>query len=507
MIQGMVFVCGAVLMALEIVGSRILSPYFGDSLFVWGSLIGIFLGALSLGYYCGGIVSDRKPYLRSCAVIIAWAALSILIIPLTAGPLSRFIVSLNLGDRVSPLLACLALFFVPSVLLGMVWPFSVKLQTKGMDRVGNVTGLSYALSTLGSLFGTFFVAFYLIGQFGVISIVIFLGSVLVLLSASIWMTARERQKPSFVSLLTGALFLICVSKPPLFALPPGEIPLYQTDSFYHHITVTENRSSSVRLLRFGSHIQTGIFVSGPARSPFALPDMFHLPLVFNPGIRRALFIGGGGMLGPRAFYEDYPAVRIDAVEIDPQVARIAERFFFLPSSERIRVFSGEDGRRFIVSSDRVYDLIVADVFNSAGRIPFHLLTKNYFEELKAHLGPRGVVAFNLVGSFEGRGSRLIPAVYKTLKQIFPEVYIFPNYRNVPPGPRQRRNFFMIATVSSNRLSQEEILVAADWLERTGKVKVPLREYAVNLWVPGSEKRWLETIPILTDDYAPVDSLI
>ena len=194
-------------------------------------------------------------------------------------------------------------------------------------------------------------------------------------------------------------------------------------------------------------------------------------------------------------------------EIDPEVTAVARRYFLLPTSERLRISSGADGRRFVASTAQTYDLILADVFTSAGRVPFHLLTREYFRLLKSRLGPRGVVAFNLGGSLGGPESRLPLAVYKTLREVFPEVYIFPNYWNTPPGLTQKRNLFLVGTVSADRLSIQEIEGIAGALESSGRVKADLKRHAGGLWMPDPGDPVFQEAPILTDDFAPVDSLI
>jgi len=167
-----VFVCGATLMAFEMVGSRILAPTFGSTVFVWGSLIGVFLGALSLGYLVGGRLADRRPSFFVLGTIIAAAGLIILIVPFYAPACCRWIDGASPGRSTNPLFASLFLFFVPSVLLGMVSPFAIRLAAEAVRTVGTTAGRLYALSTLGSLFGTFFTAFFLIAVIGVSSILV-----------------------------------------------------------------------------------------------------------------------------------------------------------------------------------------------------------------------------------------------------------------------------------------------------------------------------------------------
>ena len=151
LLYAVVFVCGADLMALEIVGSRMLAPYFGNSIFVWGSLISVVLAALSLGYWLGGIVADRWPRLPVLALLIAVPGILIALLPFAYPGLNRGIAASDIGARLGPLVSCLILFLVPSVFLGTISPFAVRLQAKAVASVGSTAGGLYAVSTAGSI--------------------------------------------------------------------------------------------------------------------------------------------------------------------------------------------------------------------------------------------------------------------------------------------------------------------------------------------------------------------
>jgi len=279
-------------MALEITGSRILAPYFGNSLSVWGSLIGVVLTGLSLGYYLGGRSADRNPNLRTFSLIMFYAGIFILFIPFVSSQVLNLIANLDLGERFSSLLATTLLLAFPTVMLGMVSPYAIKLSTKNLNKLGNIAGNLYALSTLGSIFGTFFSVFYLVPQFGVKTIVL--------------------------SLL-------------------------------------------------------GIY--------------------------------------------------------------------------------NRDGRVYITNSNKKYDLIVLDAYSKT-YVPFHLMTKEFFMELKKDLTPDGIVASNMITSLLGDTSNLFKAEYKTISQIFPSLYVFPTRAN-SPGTIQNVLLFVTQTsyLSKDRLAE------------------------------------------------------
>lgn len=182
MIRIVVFICGALVMSFEILGSRVLAPNFGTSVFVWGSLISVFLAGLSSGYYLGGHFADRNPSTKKLGIIILVPALLFISFPLYGTPISDWIFSLDLGIRFSPLLASILLFFLPSFFLGAVSPYTAKLLLCSLHTSGKTVGTLYALSTLGSIAGTLLTSFYLITIAGVKDLIMIQGAVLTALA-------------------------------------------------------------------------------------------------------------------------------------------------------------------------------------------------------------------------------------------------------------------------------------------------------------------------------------
>lgn len=191
MLKLVVFMAGGVLMALEITGSRLLAPYFGSSIFVWGSLISIFLAGLSIGYYIGGVVADRHPSLHWMGAFLCVPALFIFLLPSIAATVNQSISLWDVGPRLNPLLATTILFFLPSVFLGTISPYAIKLEAVSLATVGNTAGGLYAISTAGSIGGTLFTAFFLIPQMGVSNILRTLGLILFCLAALLFFRATK----------------------------------------------------------------------------------------------------------------------------------------------------------------------------------------------------------------------------------------------------------------------------------------------------------------------------
>jgi len=179
LIKLIVFICGAVVMSFEILGSRVLAPNFGSSVFVWGSLISVFLAGLSTGYYLGGRIADINPSSRKLGIMIITPGILLLTFPLYSVPISDWIFAKDLGVRLSPLLASVILFFIPSIFLGIVSPYTAKLMICSLHTSGKTIGTLYALSTFGSIIGTLVTSFYLITVAGVNALIMGQGVLLI----------------------------------------------------------------------------------------------------------------------------------------------------------------------------------------------------------------------------------------------------------------------------------------------------------------------------------------
>ncbi len=194
MLNVIAFVSGAVLMGLEIVGSRILAPTFGNSIFVWGGLISVFLAALSAGYYAGGRLADRRPDAFLLRPILLIAGGSILLLPMLYPAVNDALFAYDLGPRLGPLLASSLLFPVPAAALGAVPPYLVRLRVEDVSRAGRAAGTVYALSTVGSIAGTLLTAFALIPSVGLRAILFGMGGVLIALGMVAWVVGRGSEE-------------------------------------------------------------------------------------------------------------------------------------------------------------------------------------------------------------------------------------------------------------------------------------------------------------------------
>ena len=489
LLQLTVFVCGAVLLGLEIVGSRVLAPYFGSSIFVWGSLISTFLAGLTLGYYVGGFLADRKPHLTAMAGLILVAGVLVVILPVVSPPVSRTIASVDFGPRLNPLLATLCLFFLPSVFMGTVSPYAIKLSASSLATIGNTAGLIYAISTAGSIVGALLTAFYLIQMIGVRSILYSLGITLMGLALLLIIVQRtSRGRLGKQAVVWGILALICGGLPAAAAVKT----LYEKDSLYHRIIVTD--IDSLRTLRFDRLRQSALDLTDPYRMVFHYTQFLHLAMAFHDHPQRVLFVGLGGGSAPRRFQRDYGHLTIDVAELDPEVVNVAKRFFMFEESERMKV-QAVDGRIFLQKTPHRYDMIFLDAYY-ADAIPFHLTTREFLKELKAKLTPTGIVVSNIIGNVRGADSKLFRSILKTMETEFAQTYVFP--------VGEVANIIVIATQGQDRLSKQEVIRRARRLEDEHSVQFPLEQYAHTYVI---EKIPRDDVPVLTDDYAPVDGLL
>jgi len=507
LIKTVVFISGCVLMSLEIAASRVLAPYYGSTIFVWASLITVLLTALAAGYYMGGRLADRRPSFLLWGILLAVAGLLTIAIPFIACPVNRMFL-FRLDDRLGSLASSCLIFFLPSFILGIISPFAVKFSVKNISRIGNVAGQLYAWSAAGNVLGTLFTAFFLIGRMGVFSIFVALGVVLILASGIVFAAIAGRRSRRLASLpvfiLPGMFFLLPL--PPLIELSPGEKVVFQKDSFYNHVLITDEPAAGVRKLRFDKQIeQTGIVLSGNYGSIYSTTSMLHLPVAFSADMKKVLFIGCGGGIVPRNYFCDYAGITVDVVEIDPMVIQASRDYFFFFSAPQINVYA-DDGRRFVQKSREKYDVVVMDVFNSGGQIPFHLLTREFFLEVRGILQENGVVAMNLISPLQGRKAALFRSVYKTISTVFPQAYVFPVVLSDAPQDKiEPQNIIIIATRQNKRLEPEELFNLIDRQVRSGRIRVPNLAECVRFSYRVSDEELKEAL-LLTDDFAPVELL-
>jgi spermidine synthase len=496
-----VFVCGAVVMSLELLGSRLLAPVFGNSIFVWGSLIGVVLSALSAGYYLGGKLADLKPSFQILSTLIFAAGIIVLALPAIAPPLFSFVISLNIVEQYSPLLATTLLLAPASLLLGTVSPYAIRLVAKSVESLGKASGNLYALSTLGSIVGTFVTVFILIPAFGVNKIIFGMGALLLVI-AFLGLSLKLKAAVLMILIVLPFAAPYMVSRQltvAAYTLALGDT-VYETDTPYHHLVVADyydpTSQSTVRVLIMDDNLHSAMDLQNPNRTVFPYTDYFNLGFLLNPKMTRVLFIGGGGFTGPKQFLRDYSNVTVDVVEIDPEVIRVAEEYFAVNASNpRLHIYSN-DGRIFLEGTSQRYDLIVLDGY-SRSYVPFHLMTTEFFKLVSGHLTANGMVISNLISGIAAENDQLLTAEVNTMQTVFASAYTFAvegtSYSDA-------QNVEILATSAAQHLTETDFeqLASSSHIVKNQEMGYYVTNYFV---VPQNNS------PILTDDYAPVENLI
>ncbi|MBU7004849.1 MAG: fused MFS/spermidine synthase, partial [Theionarchaea archaeon] len=488
-LRAQVFVVGAGIMSLELTASRILAPDFGNSIYVWGSLIGIILTALSLGYMFGGRLADRKLSFRIFCATIFLSGLLVLFIPFFSPVVMDLALGSGLGLRYGPLLVTALLMGFPTFLLGMVAPYAIKLATRDLSSLGNVSGSLYSLSTFGSIVGTFVTVFVLIPSIGVRSIITLIGILLMATSLP-----GLKWGPRFLALASAIVVLSPVgSVVQQLQTTPGDV-VFEKDTPYSHLLVKDQ--GGTRIMFLNGMPDSGMYLNDSIELVFAYTRYFALGWTFNQNISRVLFVGGGGFSGPKKFLRDYPTAKVDVVEIDPDVILAARRYFHVNETPRLTVFN-QDGRTYLTHTQTKYDLIVLDAYTKT-YVPFHLLTREFFELLYDRLTKDGVIVSNLIASFVGDTSDLFWAEYKTIELVFPSLYVF---RTTERGSGWVQNIILVVTKDDDVLTRDEIARMGAGVPSVDSEE--LESFSDDLW---NEIPDITDLPLLTDDYSPVEML-
>ncbi|HVX33272.1 MAG TPA: fused MFS/spermidine synthase [Solirubrobacterales bacterium] len=475
------FVVGAASLGTEIGAARLLAPFFGDSTFVWANTIATILVGLAAGYWFGGRLADRRPRLSVMCALIAAAAVLLALVPFVARPLlgaaSSALDEVSAGAFVGSLVGVLGLVFLPVCLLGAVAPFTIRLSVAEVADAGRVSGRIYAVSTIGSLVGTFLAALLLIPAIGTRKTFL----VFALSLALVAMVGLPRRL-ILIPLAVGALFVVPVGavKPP----GAGERLLYEEETPYQYARVVE-RPDGERLLELDegqavhSVYRPGSFLTGGYWD-----DSLVLPFATRGGPpRRIAILGDAAGSMARGYGHFFPRTRIDAVEIDAAVTAIGRRFFNL-AAPHLRTITA-DARVFVRNPGPDYQAIILDAYRQP-YIPFHLTTREFFEELRERLAPGGVVLVN-VGHPEG-SDELEKVLAATMESSLPFV---------SSEPFDRTNTWLLGAMRRPRPAR---ILAARWL--LAPPLDPIAARAARRMRPpptGGE--------VYTDDHAPIEWLI
>lgn len=482
--------CGALVMVIQVLGARMIGPYFGVSLFVWTALITVTLLSLATGYALGGKLADRRPHPDWLYGIVFCAGLLVILIPL-----SKIIIvetTAPLGLRAGALLSATLLFAPPLILLGCVSPYVVRVAAGDWAHLGRTVGLLYAVSTTGSFVGTAATGFFILAYVGVSKAFYLCGLILCLLSIAYLFFFRSK-------------YWVAVTMIPLLAIWPGHSPLPSAllsdgtqatlidsaDSFYGNVKVVEYRGSlgKTREMMIDGLIQGGIDANS-GQSIYEYSYLLeHLPVAAKPDIASALVIG----LGPGAVVRGLQerGISTQVVDIDPVVVHMARKHFsFLP--HRDVIFA--DGRTVLRESNARYDAILMDVFN--GDItPGHLLSHEAIALVRKSLSADGVFALNLIASLD-EDSPLLPSVVKTLRTQFSDVIAFPLF-DIDAGVRGGNLVILARNGTLDGAVRLKEISGVHFLANSGVHRALNQSFHLPS-LPGAT--------LLTDDFNPLDVL-
>jgi spermidine synthase len=483
------FTGGLASLGIEFAAARLLAPFFGQSLFIWGTLIGLILIYLTVGYYIGGRLADRRPDARLLFQLTGAASLLTAAIPIVSRPILSVAQSgfaqLSVGLVLGSLISVIVLFAAPVILLGMVSPFVIRLRIRQLETAGNAAGAVYALSTLGSILGTFLPVFWLIPTYGTRPTIFVLAFLLGGISTAGLYEPGRRRLYLLIPVVIVALALL--SGGAIRAAAYGT-RVYETESAYNYIQVVRSGSETQLLLDEGSAVHsiydpTSLYTHG------YWDDVLLAPYFGSgrvPG--RVALVGLAGGTVARQFTAIDGPIPIDGVEIDPKIVDVGRRYFDM-TEPNLHV-AVADGRYWMATRAGRYDVILVDAYRQP-YIPFYLTTREFFESAKAHMAPDGVLAINV-----GRtptDTRLVDALSGTLNAVFPNVFVIESNRRFT-------NSVIYATSSAATVDQ---FVARAQAETNSKLK-PIVEEAL---LTGDIRRIAPNGIVFTDDLAPVERLI
>lgn len=492
-LPAVVFITGACVLIVEVVAVRALSPYFGNTIFTFSSVISVILAALSIGYYVGGKLSDRRPswgwffgiILVSGTVLLGFYFLGVLLLPLF---------SVLLPVTTGPLVSSLLLFMIPALLLGTLSPYAVKLQSIQLPQegVGSVAGTIFFWSTLGSISGSLLAGFVLVPQFGIDRIFFGTGLTLCALGLLPLLALGYRQQRLVLTFAVGALLggigLTAAS------YVHGSV-LYHKDGVYETIMIydTTYKERPTRFFLQDQSFSSAMFLDTEDPTDLALEysKYYELYQVFKPDVTHALVIGGAAYSLPKALLAKLPEASVHVSEIEPSLFELAKRYFNLTDNPRLTTFT-EDGRRVLARSTVQYDLIFGDAYHSLYSVPSHLTTQEFFSLVKEKLTDGGVFVGNFIGDLAQEDQSFILSEIKTFKSVFPNSYFFAVDSATQTAPQ---NIIFIGYKSDRTVD----FSAAPFTDHANPLFRTLNEKAIHL-----KNFDLSRYPILTDNFSPAE---
>ncbi|HUC48115.1 MAG TPA: fused MFS/spermidine synthase [Xanthobacteraceae bacterium] len=497
-------VIGAIVMSLEMLGSRYLNPYFGSGIYTWAALISTVLAALTAGYFLGGLIGDKTVSAAVLGAIVGLASVYLLVLPSFAGAVLGFFADAVDDVRVGSLYAAFAVMFLPVTLFGVYSPFAIRLVLRTAQQSGTVSGAVYGVSTAGSIIGTLGTTFFLIPLIGTRAITLLLGAAG--LGCALLLIAFDRvfaPGKGFRSTLGVIMFaaLIATSRNAWSdglidesvraqMLQHGDGQVAHIETEYNNLFIDKHGS----LLGLSSmfkgrpdYVESIADLTDPDALPVSYNRTMAVALTYPAATKRILMVGLGAGSISTYLGRAMPDAQIDVVELDPGVIAAGKKYFGLRENDKVR-FIESDGRVYLNRHKGQYDLILLDAFRELG-IPFHMLTKEFYDLVKDHLAPGGAVASNVAAN-----TKLYVSTLVTLRAVFPTVDVYPDWADA-----KFAQAIAVATPSP-RPDADTLLQQAAALQRQFRFRYSLSD------VVGRRvtKDFSQGGELLTDDFAPAD---
>lgn len=478
-LNGAAFAAGFGTLGLEIVALRMLAPYFGASVDVSGTVISTVLVLLTLGYFIGGALADRRPIAAWPLRLLAGAGVAVLLSVLWFPWLLQMMAAFPTGFGAAA--ATLVLFGLPMIGMSMVAPSVVRLTAR--SGVGHAAGRVSAVGTSGAISGSLLVTFVFIPDLGVRQTLVIVGGVILMAGTAGMLAVGWR------SALTGLLALLVLVPAGFLGSDeaPGEVDtLFAADSLYGRVRVLEDRNGYRRLVLNQTRWTQSVDDALVRTSPGSYFEVFDTGPALGNG-NRALIIGMGAGTSASRLLRAYPDLQVDAVEIDPTVVSVARDYFDLPEDPRLVVIIA-DGRRFLRSTDARYHFIELDVYQGGPHIPYYLVTREAFTQIRARLFTDGVLMTNVISPQGSLAPHLlVDAIGVTMQSVFGAVF----------AADLGANTVLVATATEVTL--EELLARVPVEGPSASAGVTLK-FLLQPFTPVDS-----AIP-LTDDKAPLEDL-
>ena len=482
------FILNAAGMILELVASRLMSPYFGNSNFVWTAIIGIILLAGSLGNIIGGKISAKKNARYITIMLLLLASIYLAITPMVDAPILSAIKTGNNGVQFSSVVSSIIFFLVPATIMGVITPIIMKEQIGKSEDKGKESGAITAIIAIGSLLGTFAGGFWIIPALGTRMIFVVLA-ITIILMVPLFMPYSEikgstlRWRYLFAILLASVVSIASIVT--VNSMTKNVEGTVSIDTEYGRVIVEDGvyGDAPVRYYKQSGAYSSATFLDEDKKYDLVFEYLKKYNEMFKfIDVKDSAMIGGAAYQYPKYYISNFKDKTMDVIEIDPMSTEIAKKYFYLDdlirdynteSSGRLGLFN-EDGRIFLADTTKKYDAILNDAFS--GEVPVGTLaTVEAAKTIKSRLNQDGVYMSNVLGAVSGHRGKFLRSEVKTLKQVFRHVYVMPVFEGVTSN--NYVNWMVIATDGDKHVPKT--------------VDIELTDKDI----------------ILTDDYCPIDSLI